>query len=265
MKSIFTLSREDLMPYPRRSWLPFVMVCAIASSPAFAGPDRSVPISVGDKVTINLNLTVPETHFGIKDSVSQYVPGDHQLVPGLERELMGMKAGEQKHVELAPEEGFGTYEREKRMTVARDRVPEDAKVGDVYKTQHGQPFMVQELSDQQAVVDFNHPLAGKRVIFDVQILKVERQGNDIQSSASRDRQGPAADQEATITTLTGATIERVDQAAKKLDVRTLQGENLSLEVKNNDLLNDLQAGDRVSLELNSEDLVKNVIKTEGAK
>jgi FKBP-type peptidyl-prolyl cis-trans isomerase 2 len=264
MKQYFHLSREDLMPYPR-SLLPFVMVCAIASSPVFAGPDRSLPISVGDKVTISLNLLVPETHFGIKDNISEYVPGNHQLVPGLERELMGMKAGEQKHVELAPEEGFGTYEREKRMTVARDHVPEDAKVGDVYKTQHGQPFMVQELSDQQAVVDFNHPLAGKRVIFDVQVLKVERKGKDLQSSASRDVQEPAAEQEATITTLTGATIEHVDQAAKKLDVRTLQGENFSLEVKNNDLLKDLHAGDRVSLELNSENRVKNVIKTEGAK
>jgi FKBP-type peptidyl-prolyl cis-trans isomerase 2 len=264
MKQYFHLSREDLMPYPR-SLLPFVMVCAIASSPVFAGPDRSLPISVGDKVTISLNLLVPETHFGIKDNISEYVPGNHQLVPGLERELMGMKAGEQKHVELAPEEGFGTYEREKRMTVARDRVPEDAKVGDVYKTQHGQPFMVQELSDQQAVVDFNHPLAGKRVIFDVQVLKVERKGKDLQSSASRDVQEPAAEQEATITTLTGATIEHVDQAAKKLDVRTLQGENFSLEVKNNELLKDLHEGDRVSLELNSEDRVKNVIKTEGAK
>lgn len=251
------------MPYPR-FWLPFVMVCAITSSPALAGPDRSIPISVGDKVTISFNLMVPETHFGIKDNVSQYVPGDHQLVPGLERELMGMKAGEQKHVELAPEEGFGTYEREKRMTVTRDRVPEDAKVGDVYKTQHGQPFMVQELSDQQAVVDFNHPLAGKRVVFDVQVLKVERQANDSQSSA-RDVQEPAALQEATITTLTGATIERVDQGAQKLGVRTQQGENWSLEVTNNDVLKDLREGDRVSLELNSEDRVKNVIKTEGAK
>jgi hypothetical protein len=103
------------------------------------------------------------------------------------------------------------------------------------------------------------------VIFDVQVLKVERKGKDLQSSASRDVQEPAAEQEATITTLTGATIEHVDQAAKKLDVRTLQGENFSLEVKNNDLLKDLHAGDRVSLELNSENRVKNVIKTEGAK
>ena len=257
-------SQEDVMPYPR-FWLPFVMVCAMTSSLALAGPDRSVPISVGDKVTISFNLMVPETRFAIQDNVSQYVPGDHQLVPGLERELMGMKAGDQKHVELAPEESFGTYDREKRMTVSRDRVPAGAQVGDVYKTEHGQPFMIQELSDQQAVVDFNHPLAGKRVVFDVQVLKVERQASDVQSSSSPTVQEPAGHQEATITTLTGATIEHVDQDTQKLGVRTQQGENWSLEATNHDVLKDLHAGDRVSLELNSDDRVKNVIKTEGAK
>lgn len=251
------------MPHPR-FWLPFVMACSVVATPAFAGLDQSSPIGVGDKVTINFNLVVPETRFAIKDNVSEYVPGDHQLVSGLERQLMGMKAGEQKHVELAPEEGFGTYEPDKRMTVSRDRVPEDAKIGDVYKTEHGQPFMVQELSGQKAVVDFNHPLAGKRVVFDVQVLKVERQGSDSQSRASQGDQAQVAEG-ATITTLTGATVENVDQQSKKLGVRTQQGENWSLEVTNNDLLKDLHQGDRVSLELNSDDRVKNVIKTEGSK
>ncbi|HET7059215.1 MAG TPA: hypothetical protein VFI05_10800, partial [Nitrospiraceae bacterium] len=114
-------------------------------------------------------------------------------------------------------------------------------------------------------VDFNHPLAGKRVVFDVQVLKVERQTSDVQSSSSSKVPEPATQQEATITTLTGATIEHVDQGAQKLGVRTQQGENWSLEVTNNDVLKDLHEGDRVSLELNSDDRVKNVIKTEGAK
>jgi FKBP-type peptidyl-prolyl cis-trans isomerase 2 len=253
------------MTHPR-FWLPLVLVSAVAAAPAVGGLNPSPPISMGDKVTITFNLTVPETHFAIKDNVSEYVPGNHQLLPGLERELMGMKAGEQKHVELTPEQGFGTYERDKRKTVARDQLPEQAKIGDVYKTAHGQPFMVQELSNQQAVVDFNHPLAGKRVVFDVQVLKVERQGSDTSAGGSSTPQEPATaaapDQEATIVTLTGATIEKVDQQGQKLGIRTQQGENWSLEVTRNDLLKDLHAGDRVSLELNSDDRVKNVIKTE---
>jgi len=238
-----------------------MMTCAIAATSVFAGLDQSSTIKKGDKVTIAFDLLVPETHFAIKDSISEYVPGDQQLVPGLERQLMGMKAGDQKHVELTPQEGFGTYEPDKKMTVARDRVPETAKVGDVYKTPHGQPFMVQDLSDQQAVVDFNHPLAGKRVVFDVKVLKVQSQGSNAPAAPATQ----ATQDQTTITTLTGATIEKVDQANQKLGVRTLQGENWSLEVANNDLLNDLHEGDRVSLELNSDDRVKNVIKTEGSR
>lgn len=251
------------MPRPR-FWLPFVIACSVIATPAFAGPGQSPPIALGDKVTINFNLMVPETRFAIKDNVSEYVPGDHQLVPGLERQLMGLKAGEQKHVELAPEEGFGTYQPDRRMSVSRDRVPQDAKVGDVYKTEHGQPFMVQELSDQKAVVDFNHPLAGKRVVFDVQVLKVERQGSDPQGSASQGGEGQVAEG-ATITTLTGATVEKIDQQSQKVGIRTQQGENWSLEVTDNGLLKDLHEGDRVSLELNSDDRIKNVVKTEASK
>jgi len=251
------------MPRPR-FWLPFVIACSVIATPAFAGSDQSPPIALGDKVTINFNLMVPETRFAIKDNVSEYVPGDHQLVPGLERQLMGLKAGEQKHVELAPEEGFGTYQPDRRMSVSRDRVPQDAKVGDVYKTEHGQPFMVQELSDQKALVDFNHPLAGKRVVFDVQVLKVERQGSDPQGSASQGGEGQVAEG-ATITTLTGATVEKIDQQSQKVGIRTQQGENWSLEVTDNGLLKDLHEGDRVSLELNSDDRIKNVVKTEGSK
>jgi len=97
------------------------------------------------------------------------------------------------------------------------------------------------------------------------VLKVERETSDLQSSSSSNVQEPTGHQEATITTLTGATIEHVDQDTQKLGVRTQQGENWSLEVTNNDVLKDLHAGDRVSLELNSDDRVKNVVKTEGAK
>lgn len=258
------------MPHPR-FWLPMVFVSIVAVSSSSAGVDPSPPISKGDKVTISFNLLVPETRFAIKDNVSEYVPGDSQLVPGLERELMGMKPGEKKHVELGPEESFGRYEPDKRMTVERERLPEQAKIGDVYKTAHGQPFMVQDLADRQAVIDFNHPLAGKRVVFDVQVLKVERQGNDSQEATSTSGaqsdsgQAPGAEQDATIMTFTGATVESVDPEGRKVGVRTQQGENWSLEVTRNELLKDLKEGDRVSLELNSNDRVKNIIRTDEGK
>lgn len=242
-----------------RSWLPIsvmsvLFLCVV--NPVHAVVDQS-SIGPGDKVTIKFNLTVPETRLAIQDNVSEYVPGQHQLLPALEGELMGMKAGDRKHVEFNPEQAFGRYDAEKKMTVARDRVPEEAKVGDVYRTAHGQPFMVGALNDQSAVVDFNHPLAGKRVVFDVQILKVERQ--EAGSSSAPAETGPP---DATIATLTGVTVEKIDQQNRQLRVRTQEGENWSLVVTRTELLTGVQEGDRVSLEVNSDDRVKNIIKTE---
>lgn len=238
-----------------RLWLIPLMLAAFSAN-SLAAVDQS-SIGPGDKVTIKFNLTVPETRLAIQDNVSEYVPGQHQLLPALEGELMGMRAGERKHVEFNPEQAFGTYDAGKKMTVARDRLPEEAKVGDVYRTAHGQPFMVGALSTQNAVVDFNHPLAGKRVVFDVQILKVERQGGDSASVPSE-----AASPDTTITTFTGATVEKIDQDSRQLRIRTQKGENWSLAVTRGELLTGLHEGDHVSLEVNSDDQVKNIIKSE---
>jgi FKBP-type peptidyl-prolyl cis-trans isomerase 2 len=52
-------------------------------------------------------------------------------------------------------------------------LPTGAKTGTVLQNREGQPFTVVEISDNAAVVDYNHPLAGKRLVFDVKVLKVE--------------------------------------------------------------------------------------------
>jgi len=231
-------------------------LCVLATHPTEAAFNQD-SIGPGDKVTIKFNLSVPETHFGIKDNVSEYVPGERQLLPALEQALMGMKAGDRKHVEFKPEEGFGMYDPGKRMTVARGQVPQEAKVGDVYESAHGQPFMVESLSDQNAVVDFNHPLAGKLVVFDVQVLKVEQAGKK-----GTDPNQQSGNPGATITTFTGATIENVDQDSQKLRFRTQEGQDWSLAVTDSELLQGIKEGDRVSLEVNSDDRVKNIIKKE---
>ncbi|WP_447976529.1 FKBP-type peptidyl-prolyl cis-trans isomerase [Candidatus Nitrospira bockiana] len=241
-----------------RTVLSILATATVFAASALSAGGQSEGISQGDKVTIAFTLSVPESHFVMRDNVSEYVPGQHQLVPGLERALMGMKPGEEKRVELGPEDGFGRYDEQKKMSVSREELPQDAKVGDVYQTAHGQPFMVQDISDRTAVVDFNHPLAGKHLVFDVRVLKVDRpEGHAMQPAASSAAQDP------TIVTLTGATIEQVDQESHQLRVRTQEGENWSLRVTRDDLLQGLQAGDRVSLELNSDSRVKNVIKAAG--
>jgi len=85
-----------------------------------------------------------------------------------------MKPGEHKRVDLQAEEALGPYDQKKRITVGREELPADVKTGSIYQTPDGQLFTVTALSDTSAVVDLNHPLAGKPLVVDVQILKVEQ-------------------------------------------------------------------------------------------
>jgi len=74
--------------------------------------------------------------------------------------------------------------------------------------------------------------------------------------------GSSLAQDATIQTFTNSVIEQVDPGTKKLTFRTMEGQSWSLDVNNADLLKGLEKGDRVSLELDSEDRVKNVVRGE---
>lgn len=150
-----------------------LLALLFAVGPALSGQSDD-QITQGAKVTIAFTITVPETRVIVPDNVSQYVPGQRQLIPALEQALTGMKAGEEKRVDLQAEEAFGPYDERKKVTVNREELPQDAQAGSVHRTQDGVPFAVVSLSDNAAVIDFNHPLAGKHLVFDVRVLKVQR-------------------------------------------------------------------------------------------
>lgn len=133
----------------------------------------SEPITEGANVTLEMTITVPDEHLVIPNHKSQYTHGSRQLIPGLEEALAGMRAGEKKHVELDASRAFGPYDAAKKVSVERTQLPEKVKVGDITTTSEGQPFTVVALSDNQAVIDFNHPLAGKNIVLDVTVLNVK--------------------------------------------------------------------------------------------
>jgi FKBP-type peptidyl-prolyl cis-trans isomerase 2 len=139
-----------------------------------ASADNDATVDEGAKVTIAFTIFVPESNEMIPNNVGEYAPGEHQLLPALEDALMGMKPGERKRVDLQPEQAFGSYDEQKMMRVKRDMLPPAAETGRVYQTAHGQPFTIVALRDETAVVDFNHPLAGKHLVFDIEIVRVEQ-------------------------------------------------------------------------------------------
>jgi len=126
----------------------------------------------GSKVTLLYHIIVPGEGFEVRD-VGRFVQGQHQLLPALERVVTGMKSGEEKKVDLSPEEGFGPYDAQKKKTVPKTDLPKDTKEGDVLQDRSGQQATVTHLSDNSAVMDYNHPLAGKPIHVSLRIIRVD--------------------------------------------------------------------------------------------
>jgi len=108
----------------------------------------------------------------------RYVQGQHNMIPGLERELTGMKVGEEKHVIVKPEDGYGLADPRAVQEVSKDRVPpEGQKVGAILTARNPQgmpiPVRVVEVKEKTVVLDFNHPMAGKTLVFDVKVLDIQ--------------------------------------------------------------------------------------------
>jgi FKBP-type peptidyl-prolyl cis-trans isomerase SlyD len=107
-----------------------------------------------------------------------YLHGASQIVPGLERELGGMQAGEAKDVVVAPEDAYGEHDPQGIFGVPRSAFPPDAQlaVGESFigEDDEGEavPVRVIELRDDMVVVDANHPLAGETLHFHVEIREV---------------------------------------------------------------------------------------------
>lgn len=107
-----------------------------------------------------------------------YIHGQGQIIPGLEKELAGMAVGGQKKVTVKPEDGYGPVDPRAFQEVPKDKVPADAlKVGTVLAAQGPQgeriPVRVHEIKEKTVVMDFNHPLAGKTLSFDIKITDIK--------------------------------------------------------------------------------------------
>lgn len=152
-----------------------VMTPALAAEPAAAAPapvianGRTVEIEytlrLDDGATVQSNVGGPPLSF---------VAGEGQIIPGLEAALQGKAARERVKVRIAPEQAYGPSDPQKTQEVPLDKIPEDArKVGTLLSAQgFDGPIRVAEVRPEVVVLDFNHPLAGKALTFDVLVLSI---------------------------------------------------------------------------------------------
>lgn len=110
-------------------------------------------------------------------SAPTLVIGDGNLPPSFEACLQGMHAGQEATYTLAPEQAFGQHNPSNVQRFARDQFAEqDLEIGLVLsfadKSGGELPGVVAEIQEKSVLIDFNHPLAGRTLIFKVKILEV---------------------------------------------------------------------------------------------
>jgi FKBP-type peptidyl-prolyl cis-trans isomerase SlyD len=107
-----------------------------------------------------------------------YLHGYEEIVPGLEKALEGKKAGESLKVEVAPKDGYGEYDPDGVEEVPREDFPPDMELeagGIVSATDEDGDdveFLVKEVRPKTVVIDFNDPMAGKTLHFEVTVREV---------------------------------------------------------------------------------------------
>lgn len=138
-------------------------------------------VKAGDKVRIHYDGTLADG--STFDSSTgrdplEFTVGSGEIIPGLDKALPGMEAGEKKTVEVPCTEAYGERNPEATQSVPRAQVPEDIPL-DVgtqlqLQTPEGQavPVTVAEVNEEQVVLDANHPLAGKDLTFKIELVEI---------------------------------------------------------------------------------------------
>jgi peptidylprolyl isomerase len=103
--------------------------------------------------------------------------GEGSIIPGVEKAIEGMSVGESKTVQVAPEQGYGQRKEELVEEVSKDKFPPeiDPQVGQRFEVprQQGKPMLVTVVgvSDSIVTLDANHPLAGRDLTFELELLE----------------------------------------------------------------------------------------------
>ena len=155
--------------------LSLLLVCGCGGSEGAAEKAR-----VGDTVRVHYtgrlgNGTVFDSSAG-RDPL-EFTIGQGSVIPGFEQAVIGMSLGELKTVQIPAEEAYGPHREDLYGVVARDKFPVnfELKIGQQLNLQSDDQVIqvtVVDVSAANVTLDFNHPLAGKDLFFDIQLVEI---------------------------------------------------------------------------------------------
>lgn len=138
-------------------------------------------LKVADDLVISMHytLTLDDGHVvdsSVEGKPLQFLQGFGQIIPGLEKEIYGLAVGDNKKVVVTAVDGYGEIDPDAFQTVPRSIFPEDLALeeglGLRMRDQNSGQLIetyVAEIGDEEVLLDFNHPLAGEELTFDIKI------------------------------------------------------------------------------------------------
>jgi peptidylprolyl isomerase len=135
----------------------------------------------GDTVRINYTGKLTDgTQFDSSEGREplEFQLGSGQIISGLDREVEGMKVGDQQTVTVPAEEAYGAHDPANVQQVPRDALPPELEPQEGMQLQAQTPqggqlmLVVTSVGEQEITVDGNHPLAGKDLVFEVEMLEI---------------------------------------------------------------------------------------------
>lgn len=133
--------------------------------------------------TVRIHYTGTLTDGSVFDSSEgrdplQFTAGAGQVIPGMDEEMAGMKVGEKKTLNIPCDKAYGPLNPAARQAIPREGIPDDIplEIGTQLQMQSpdGQvlPVTVVEVDDATVTLDANHPLAGKDLIFEIELVSI---------------------------------------------------------------------------------------------
>ena len=139
-------------------------------------------MNIAKDSAVSIEYTLKNSAGEVLDSSAGEAPlevliGNGQIIAGLEKALLGRKAGDSFSVTIAPEDGYGEYNKELEAVVPISHIQteDDIEVGIHFQVDTPEGAMVcevQKIEGDQVTLNGNHPLAGETLYFDIKVINV---------------------------------------------------------------------------------------------
>ncbi len=135
-------------------------------------------VQVGDKVSVNYTGRFEDGKIfdsSIGKSPLEFTAGAGQMIKGFDAAVIGMKVGEKKTVTLQPADAYGEYQQSKIVTLDKNNFLnfDELIVGMTVSAGNGLNGIVKEKNDTTAIIDFNPEMAGKTLVFEIEMLSID--------------------------------------------------------------------------------------------